>query len=240
MSSITQILSDLQSGSNRCLYTSYGWARTCRTSGTVLGFCNLNDGSNPEGLQIVLSNKIMKESNIEHFFQNVNTGTFLNCTGRMVNSPAKGQQYEMQLHQYEIIGGVDSSYPLSKNRINLETLRNYYHLRARTSTFGSIFRIRSSLMKILHDFFHSLGYLHLDPNILTINECEGGAGAFQVTENNISRPSRLLLQQNSDQYDWSSDHFNRPVYLTVSSQLQLEAMACALGNVYTINKKFSE
>ena len=62
-----------------------------------------------------------------------------------------------------------------------------------------------SLMKILHDFFHSLDYLHLDPNILTINECEGGAGAFQVTENNISRPSRLLLQQNSDQYDWRSE-----------------------------------
>jgi asparaginyl-tRNA synthetase len=28
------------------------------------------------------------------------------------------------------------------------------------------------------------------------------------------------------------------VYLTVSSQLNLEALACSLGSVYTINKSF--
>ena len=39
-------------------------------------------------------------------------------------------------------------------------------------------------------------------------------------------------------YDWSNDHFNKAAYLTVSSQLQLEALACGLGNVYTTNKSF--
>ena len=125
--------------------------------------------------------------------------------------------------------------------MNLDTLRQCYHLRARTNVFGTCFRIRLiSLMKILHDFYHELDYLHLDPNVITINECEGGAGVFQLTEHDISNPSELKLIKESSDYDWSSDHFNRPAYLTVSSQLQLEAMACALGNVYTMNKSPSE
>ena len=39
-------------------------------------------------------------------------------------------------------------------------------------------------------------------------------------------------------YDSTIDHFCRPAFLTVSSQLQLEALACGLGNVYTMNKSF--
>ena len=74
--------------------------------------------------------------------------------------------------------------------------------------------------------------MHLDPNIITINECEGGAGVFQLTEHDLTN---LKI---TDKYDWSKDHFNKPAYLTVSSQLQLEVLACSLGNVYTTNKSF--
>jgi asparaginyl-tRNA synthetase len=42
----------------------------------------------------------------------------------------------------------------------------------------------------------------------------------------------------SETYDWSKDHFGKPVYLTVSSQLQLEALAMSMGRVYTMNKSF--
>jgi len=144
----------------------------------------------------------------------------------------------MQLLGYEIKGTVVESYPLAKSKMNLDTLREYIHLRGRTNTFGSVFRIRSSLMKLLHDFYHNEGFLHLDPNIITINECEGGAGVFQVTENDLSKHNELKLIKDTTIYDWGTDHFCNPVYLTVSSQLQLEAMACSLGNVYTMNKSF--
>ncbi len=219
-------------------YKVYGWVRTCRTSSSILGFCNLNDGSNPEGLQIVISDKTMKQENIDYFFKDVKTGTFINCVGKMIKSPAEGQKYEMQLEQFKLTGKVDDSYPLSKNKMNLDTLRNYIHLRARTNTFGSIFRIRSSLMKFLHDFYHERDFLHLDPNVITVNECEGGAGVFQLTEKDITNTNDLKLVKDTKKYDWTTDHFCRPAYLTVSSQLQLETMACALGNVYTMNKSF--
>jgi len=216
----------------------YGWVRTVRSSSNILGFCVLNDGSTVNGMQIVLSSEYIAEDKIEYFFKNVNTGAFLTCNGNMIMSPANGQKYEMQLVDYEIKGTVAEGYPLAKSKMNMDTLREHIHLRGRTNTFGSIFRIRSSLMKIVHDFFHDNGFLHLDPNIITMNECEGGAGVFQLTENDISEPDKLKKMPNSSKYDWSSDHFGNPVYLTVSSQLELEAMACSMGNVYTMNKSF--
>lgn len=228
----------LLSNDELCRVTIYGWVRTVRSSSNILGFCVINDGSNVNGMQIVISSDFINEDKIASFFKNVNTGMFLNCTGNIILSPSKGQKYEMQLLDYEIKGTVEESYPLAKSKMNLDTLREYIHLRGRTNTFGSVFRIRSSLMKLLHDFYHNEGFLNIDPNIITVNECEGGAGVFQITENNLSKPGNLKTIKDTELYDWNTDHFCNPVYLTVSSQLQLEAMACSLGNVYTMNKSF--
>ena len=130
------------------------------------------------------------------------------------------------------------SYPIAKTRINLDTLRNYCHLRARTSTFGCIFRIRSNMMYATHQFYHEHEFLHLDPNIITVNECEGGAGVFTVSEMFSDQVNNIPIVKESNNVDWKKDHFEKKAYLTVSSQLQLEALACALGNVYTTNKSF--
>lgn len=216
----------------------FGWVRTLRSSSTTLGFCNLNDGSNVNGIQIIISEEFIGLIEIEKFFKDIYTGSYLNCSGKLVKSPAKGQEYELLLYNYKIIGFINPmEYPLVKGKMNLDTLRNHIHLRSRTNVFGSIFRIRSSLMKILHDFYHSKDYLHLDPNIITTNECEGGAGVFQITEKDITNLD-TLEKTKTGEYDWNSDHFTCPTFLTVSSQLQLEAMACSLGNVYTVNKSF--
>jgi asparaginyl-tRNA synthetase len=219
-------------------YNVYGWVRTIRSSSSTLGFCTLNDGSDLNGIQIVISTEFMEEEFLNNFFRIVSTGSYITCSGNIIKSPAKGQKYEMQLLDYSLYGSAMEGYFLAKSKMNLDTLRDYIHLRGRTNTFGSVFRLRSTLTKIIHDFYHDLGFLHLDPNIITTNECEGGAGVFLVTENDISTPKNLKILPDKSSYDWSSDHFNQPVYLTVSSQLQLEALACSLGNVYTMNKSF--
>ena len=216
--------------------TVSGWVRTVRTSESTFGFCLINDGSNISGLQIIISKEFMDESKVIDFLKNIKTGFSIQCTGLIVESPAKGQDVEMQLKEYSVYGKVAEGFLLSKNRVNFDTLREYSHLRVRTNAFGSIFRIRNVLSMAVHEFYQSLGYLHLDPNIITVNECEGGAGVFQLTEKDISKLSNLKFTK--DNYDWSTDHFNKPAYLTVSSQLQLEALACGLGNVYTTNKSF--
>ena len=213
-----------------------GWVRTVRTSESTFGFCIINDGSNLSGLQIIISKEFMEESKVIDFLKTIKVGFSIKCTGKIVESPAKGQEIEMQMIEYEVYGKVKEGYLLAKNRVNFDTLREYSHLRVRTNAFGSIFRIRNVLSMAIHEFYQNLGYLHLDPNIITINECEGGAGVFQLSEKDISKLSNL--KYNNNNYDWCTDHFNKPAYLTVSSQLQLEALACGLGNVYTTNKSF--
>ena len=225
---------------NKELKYIYGWVRTVRSSSNTLAFCVINDGSNVLGMQLVLNNENMEENQIETFIKKVQVGTFLNCSGYIIESPAEGQKYEMLLKNYEINEHIDDKYPFSKGRINLDTLRNYYHLRGRTNTFGSVFRIRSALMKYTHDFFYNKHFLHLDPNIITINDCEGGGEAFKISDKDLNSIYKQFHTEkdNSLTYKWNEDHFKKAAYLTVSSQLQLEALTCSLGNCYTMNKSF--
>ena len=244
-----------------------GWVQTIRNQKDV-SFIKINDGSSPSSIQLVVNSEINT--------QNIHTGVSLNVKGTLIKSPAAGQTFEIQITELNILGKCDpNDYPLAKGKLPLVYIRSYPHLRFRTSTFGSVFRIKSTIDFATHLFFHNIGYLHLDPNILTVNDCEGAGQSFQVTENDITNLDKLPFIENTvlkesdkfknmdefkmishlnkfdsmpswtstskikeKKYDWSKDHFGNPVYLTVSSQLQLEAISCAMGAVYTTNKSF--
>jgi asparaginyl-tRNA synthetase len=231
-----------------------GYVQTIRNQKDVT-FIKINDGSTSSSIQLVVDN----EKSFKISTENIHTGTSINVKGTLIKSPAQGQNFEIQVSELNILGLCNpDEYPLAKGKLSLVYLRSYYHLRFRTNTFGSIFRIKSCIDFATHLFFHNKEYLHLDPNILTTGECEGGAGVFQVTENDITNLDKLpfienpvlnetvpinntilnLTNTNQKKYDWSKDHFNTPVYLTVSSQLQLEAISSAMGAVYTTNKSF--
>ena len=152
--------------------------------------------------------------------ENLLMGCSIEVTGKLVESPAAGQKYELQVQDYTI-GKIIGTYPFGKKKNSMDKLRMNSHLRPRMAIFGCVFRIRNAMMWATHQFYQSKKFLLLDPNILTINECEGGAGTFRVLEG-----------------DGKSEHFQQKAFLTVSSQLQLEAMACSMGNVYTMNKSF--
>ena len=212
-----------------------GWVLTSRKQKDIT-FVKLNDGSHHEGIQLVIDSASDLKLTI---------GYSLKVEGKLIKSPAEGQLFELLVTNIEILGTCDPiTYPLSKSKMTLDYLRNYSHLRFRTSSFGSVFRIKSAISYATHSFFNKNSFFHLDPNIITKNECEGGAGVFQVTEQDISIPNKLprVIEDKdkkvTENYDWNQDHFGTPVYLTVSSQLQLEAIACALGSVYTTNKSF--
>ena len=59
------------------------------------------------GLSVfVISNEFMDENKISDFFKNVKMGCFLKVTGKIILSPSKEQKYEMQLNDFEILGGI--------------------------------------------------------------------------------------------------------------------------------------
>ena len=195
-------------------------------------FVLINDGSCVSGIQLICSN----EDEFFNELKTVNKGCLIRVLGKIVHSPASGQKYECKVERVLVINKCDPiEYPIKK-RNTVDTLRQIAHLRTRTPLFGCIMRIRNTVMYETHKFFQDSDYMHLDPNILTINECEGGAGVFQATE---WCPKTLKdIPSSNSVINWKKDHFKQPVYLTVSSQLQLEALACSLGNVYTTNKSF--
>jgi len=207
-----------------------GWILTLRTQKEIT-FIKLNDGSNAKGIQLIVPSNFSEISLL-------GTGCSIKATGILVKSPAKEQPYELKVTAIDILGLSDSDYPLSKGKLPLDYLRKYAHLRSRTSTFGSVFRIKSAISHATHLFFNERHFHHVNPNIITINECEGGAGVFQLTEKDMSDTSSLPVMKGTTKYDWKQDHFDKPAFLTVSSQLQLEALACSMGSVYTTNKSF--
>jgi asparaginyl-tRNA synthetase len=211
-----------------------GWILNIRNQAENC-FITLTDGSASDPFPIY----IKKEGNSDIISSFCN-GCSLHCRGVMVRSPAKGQEFELLVKEedIELLGGVEKDYPIMKANVTFDYLRDHAHLRSRTRTFSSIYRIRHRMMMATHEFYDKEGFLLLDPNIITTSECEGGAGVFQITEKDITLPDKLKCIDKTTTYDWSKDHFGKPVYLTVSSQLQLEALAMSMGRVYTVNKSF--
>ncbi|NDB61402.1 asparagine--tRNA ligase [bacterium] len=211
-----------------------GWILNIRNQAENC-FITLTDGSTSDPFPIY----IKKEAS-SSLISNFCNGCSVHCRGVMVKSPGKGQEFELLVKEDEIelLGGVEKDYPIMKANVTFDYLRDHAHLRARTKTFSSIYRIRHRMMMATHEFYDREGFLLLDPNIITTSECEGGAGVFQITEKDISVPDKLKCIDKTTTYDWSKDHFGKPVYLTVSSQLQLEALAMSMGRVYTVNKSF--
>jgi len=109
---------------------------------------------------------------------------------------------------------------LQKNKVLLEVVRNFPHLRAKTNYFLSVFRLRHSISKAIHDFFHQEGFCYVSTPIITSNDSEGAGELFSVIDN------RKEL------------FFSKPAKLTVSGQLQIESLVQGLGRVYNFSPCF--
>jgi asparaginyl-tRNA synthetase len=70
--------------------------------------------------------------------------------------------------------------------------------------------------------------------IITGSDCEGAGELFRVTTLNPQEMPRTA----KGEIDYAKDFFARPTYLTVSGQLEAEAFALALSNVYTFGPTF--
>ena len=206
-----------------------GWVRTRRTS-KQLTFMAINDGSCLSTLQIIVDPDISNYAEVEK----LGTGAAVSVRGELVESPAKGQRVELRAVEITIHGEVAEGFKLQKKRIKLETLREIAHLRARTNTFGCVFRLRNALSFAIHRFFQDRGFLWVHTPIISGSDCEGAGEMFQVTTLDLESPPRTK----EGGVDFAQDFFGRPTYLTVSGQLEAELLALGLGNVYTFGPTF--
>ena len=207
-----------------------GWVRTKRGSKNV-AFIALNDGSTVKNLQIVAEGT----SFTEELLRQITTGSCVSVTGKLVSSKGHAQESEILANRIEILGTADAQeYPLQPKKHSLSFLRENAHIRFRTNTFSSVFRLRHSLTFAIHKFFHEKGFINLHTPIITSADAEGAGEVFQVTNLDLKN----LPETTDGKINYEQDFFGKKTNLTVSGQLEAELGALALGKVYTFGPTF--
>lgn len=206
-----------------------GWVRTLRSS-KEFSFIELNDGSFFKGLQIVFDNKLANFSEIEK----INIGSSLEAEGELVMSPAAGQVFELKSSRITVISEADQDYPLQKKKHSFEFLRTIAHLRVRSNTFSAVFRLRSALSQAIHRFFQEEDFAYIQTPIISTSDAEGAGEMFPVTSLDLKNPPF----NEKGEIDYKEDFFGKKVGLTVTGQLNAEALIMGLNKVYTFGPAF--
>ena len=202
---------------NETIVSLNGWVRTNRNNGT-LGFIEFNDGTTLKNLQIVYDKNT---SNFE-VATKVRTGAAIYVEGKIILTPTNKQPFELLATNLTLVGEVTDDYPLQKKRHTFEYLRDIAALRPRANTFNATFRVRNALTMAIHNFFQEREFMYVHTPIITGNDAEGAGATFHITTGK-NDPTKF---------------FGKPVSLTVSGQLHVEAFALAFRNVYTFGPTF--
>jgi len=221
---IKQLLSGTPTGTEVVVM---GWVRTFRNN----QFIALNDGSTNANIQIVATLGEFDEA----ILKRVTTGASLKIVGTVVESLGKGQSVEVKAKTIEILGDSDAEkFPLQPKKHSLEFLREKAHLRFRTNTFGSVFRLRHALAFAVHQFYNERGFVYLHTPIITSSDAEGAGEMFRVT----TLPLEGAPKNDKGEIDYTQDFFGKGTNLTVSGQLEGELGAMAFSEIYTFGPTF--
>jgi asparaginyl-tRNA synthetase len=189
--------------------TLKGWAANKRESKGLV-FIILRDGTGM--CQCVVDANVVDE-NIFSQAQKVTLETSLSITGTVVKDEKQVGGYEIRvnnLHIYQI--AVD--YPIAKKEHGIDFLMDHRHLWLRSQRQWAIMRIRNRIIFAIHEFFQREGFVQMDAPLFTGNACEGTSNLFET------------------------DYYGDPAYLSQSGQLYGEAMAMAMGKIYTFGPTF--
>ncbi|KAH8903288.1 asparaginyl-tRNA synthetase [Coniochaeta sp. PMI_546] len=184
-------------------------------------FVSLNDGSSVTHLQAVIP---------PDQTDGLTIGAAVRVAGTWTRSagPKHIQAYELQANKVHVLGPSDAStFPIQKKYQTPEFLRTLPHLRPRVPSIAAVLRLRSAAIASLTQYFAAREFTQTHPPVITSSDCEGAGEVFVVA------PAK------SPVYDEPQEPFFRSQkYLTVSTQLHLEALAQSVGNVWTLAPTF--
>ena len=192
-----------------------GWIKFNRDNGKII-FLEINDGTTINNLQI-----ICKQENLDNFEQikNYKFSSAIKVIGDLKQTNNQKTPWEI-LAKKIIFLKQASEFPVQNKEQTNEFLRNIAHLRIRTKFQQAIMKIRSELAFSIHNFFHKKGFSYIATPILTNNDCEGAGENFKIVE------------------EKNNPFFPTSASLTVSGQLNAEAMSMGLKKVYTFGPTF--
>ena len=191
------------------IVTLKGWVANRRESKTVV-FINLRDG---QGIcQCILGLDDLGDE----LFQTAKTlgqESSVAITGKVVEDTRQIGGFELHATDLKVYQNA-KDYPISNKEHGIEFLIDHRHLWLRSKRQWAIMRIRNCISYAIHNFFQGQGFVQMDAPIFTGNAAEGTTDLFET------------------------DYYGKPAYLTQSGQLYGEAMAMAMGKIYTFGPTF--
>ena len=192
--------------------TIRGWLYNLRESGKLL-FPQFRDGSG------IIQGVVPKNAVTPEVFEAVKTLTQESSViveGKVRADKRAPSGYELDVANVQVIQRVPESdpYPITPKEHGTDFLMEHRHLWVRSQRQAAILRVRAEIIKAARDFFDERGFTLTDPPIITPAACEGTTTLFPV------------------------DYFDEQAFLTQSGQLYVEAMAMALGKVYSFGPTF--
>ncbi len=110
--------------------------------------------------------------------------------------------------------GASADYPLTPKEHGTDFLMEHRHLWVRTPRQAAVLRLRARIIHAIRAFLDDHGFVLADPPIITPAAAEGTTTLFGI------------------------DYFGEAAYLSQSGQLYMEALAMALGRVYSFGPTF--
>ena len=192
--------------------TIRGWLYNKRESGKLI-FPIFRDGTG------VIQGVVPKNQVSPEVFETLHTLTdesSVIVTGKVRADKRAPGGYELDVNDVTVLQRVpeDDPFPIAKKEHGIDFLMENRHLWVRTPRQTAILRVRAEIIRAARNFFDERGFTLTDPPILTPAACEGTSTLFEV------------------------DYFDDEAFLTQSGQLYIEAMAMALGKVYSFGPTF--
>ena len=186
-----------------------GWVSNKRT-GKGLVFIILRDGT---GLcQCVVTEESI-DPTLFQIADKLSQESSLKITGTVHKDERQVGGYEIQVTDISVYH-IAEEYPISNKPHGIEFLMDNRHLWLRSRRQWAIMKIRNTISFAIHKFFQENDFVQMDAPIFTGNACEGTSNLFET------------------------EFYDTPAYLSQSGQLYGEAMAMAMGKIYTFGPTF--
>jgi len=186
-----------------------GWV-TNRRSSKGLEFLILRDGS---GFAQCIVNKDDVSEESFNTASKLTQESSVKISGKIVKDEKQIGGYELHVTELKLIG-TSVDYPISNKEHGIEFLMDHRHLWLRSRRQWAILKIRNRLIYGINTFFQKEGFVQTDSPIFTPNAAEGSTTLF------------------------ASKYYDDDAYLAQTGQLYGEAMAMAMGKIYTFGPTF--
>lgn len=143
---------------------------------------------------------------------------------------------EVRLIHISGMNSADDSqtFPVQNKYQSAQFLRTVPHLRWRQTSYAMLLKLRSRVIKHFSIYFYGNGFTQVHTPIITSSDCEGAGEVFTVSASD----SKTAPKENVGGSPAHEHFFKSPRYLTVSSQLHLEALVSSVERVWTLSPTF--